>query len=144
MIRRFGQVPRSDKRYKIRPGAYVILPRGRDMLVTFQEEPTPEYQLPGGGVDAGESSLVALHREAFEETGWSIAYPRRLGAFRRYTFMPEYDLWAEKVCTIYIAHPVRQICAPLEEGHSAHWLPIEAAAELLGNEGDRHFVQKLL
>ncbi|MCG7572674.1 NUDIX hydrolase [Phaeobacter sp. CNT1-3] len=144
MIRRFGEAPKADKRYKIRPGAYVILPRGRDMLVTFQEEPTPEFQLPGGGVDTGESPLVALHREAFEETGWSIAYPRRLGAFRRYTFMPEYDLWAEKICTIYIAHPVRQISDPLEAGHSAHWLPIEAAAELLGNEGDRHFVQKLL
>lgn len=144
MIRRFGQVPRSDKHYKIRPGVYAILPRGRQILVTFQNAPIPEFQLPGGGVDPGESPLQALYREVREETGWSIAYPRRLGAFRRYTFMPDYDLWAEKLCTVYIAHPVRQICPPQEPGHSAHWLPVDTAAELIGNEGDLSFVEKLL
>jgi 8-oxo-dGTP diphosphatase len=95
MIRRFGAPPRADKRYKIRPGVYVVLPRGRQILVTLQAQPMPEIQLPGGGVDPGESPVAALHREVLEETGWSIAYPRRLGAFRRYTYMPDYDLWAE-------------------------------------------------
>lgn len=144
MIRRFGTAPRPDKRYTMRPGAYVILPRGRQVLLTHQQDPEPEFQLPGGGIDPGESPQIALHREVFEETGWSIAYPRRLGAFRRYTFMPEYNLWAEKICTIYLAHPVRRHSDPLEPGHSAHWLPIEEAVTLLGNPGDRHFLAKLL
>ncbi|MEC8196924.1 MAG: hypothetical protein VX228_11545, partial [Pseudomonadota bacterium] len=51
---------------------------------------------------------------------------------------------AEKICTIYLAHPVRRHSDPLEPGHSAHWLPIEEAVTLLGNPGDRHFVAKLL
>ena len=104
----------------------------------------PEFQLPGGGIDKGESPLPALHREVFEETGWSITAPRRLGAFRRFTFMPEYDLWAEKLCTIYIARPVRQLADPPEPGHEAVWMSVEVAVESLGNPGDRHFLAQLV
>ncbi|PJN93609.1 hypothetical protein CNY89_19590 [Amaricoccus sp. HAR-UPW-R2A-40] len=58
-----------------------------------------------GGVDPGESPIRALHREVLEETGWTISIQRRLGAFQRYTFMPEYDLWARKVCAVYLCRP---------------------------------------
>jgi 8-oxo-dGTP diphosphatase len=58
--------------------------------------------------------------------------------------MPEYDRWAEKLCTIYLAHPVRPHGAPTEPGHTAHWLPVEMALEALGNPGDRAFVERLL
>ncbi len=103
--------------------------------------------MPGGGIDpGGESMLGALHREVFEETGWRIAGPRRLGAFRRFTYMPEYDLWAEKLCHIYVAHPVRPHGPPTEPGgHEVLWAPpMEVAAEILGNPGDRAFVEAYL
>ena len=96
----------------------------------------------GGGIDPGESPLTALHREVFEETGWRIARPRRLGCFRRFTFMPEYDLWAEKICTIYLATPVRPLAAPTEPDHMALWMAPEDAARKLGNAGDRSFVAR--
>lgn len=140
MIRRFGDMPRPDKRYRIRPGAYAILARGDQLLLTHQMEPTPEFQLPGGGIDPGESPITALHREVFEETGWSIAAPRRLGTFRRFTYMPEYDKWAEKICTIYLARPAMQHGAPREDGHTAVWTSVDAALALLANDGDRHFL----
>lgn len=144
MIRRFGTWPKAGQKYIPRPGAYVLLPNGDDLLVTHQADPWPEFQLPGGGIDPGEAPLTALHREVMEETGWTIAAPRRVGAFRRFTFMPEYEIWAEKICTIYIARPVRQIAEPTEDGHTACWLPIVDAADMLGNSGDRHFAQRLL
>ncbi len=144
MIRRFGQPPRPGQKYIRRPGAYALLPLGNSLLLTHQSEPWPEFQLPGGGIDPGESPTAALHREVFEETGWTISRPRRLGAFRRFTFMPEYEIWAEKLCTIYIASPVRQIADPTEPGHSALWMPLVDAADLLGNSGDRHFADLLL
>ena len=75
MIRRFGEPPRSDLRYTRRAGAYALLPRGGHLLLTNQQNPGPDIQLPGGGIDPGESPLVALHREVFEETGWRIAAP---------------------------------------------------------------------
>lgn len=144
MIRRFGETPRSGIRYRLRPGVYAILPRGGQILVTHQAEPVPELQLPGGGIDPGESPLRALHREVFEETGWSITKPRRIGAFRRFTYMPEYLFWAEKLCVIYLAHPVRAMGPPSESGHQAIWISPDRAARDLGNAGDRHFVNQVL
>lgn len=137
MIRRYGEAVRAGMRYTRRPGVYAILPQGDRLLVTHQAAPVPEFQLPGGGIDRGEQPIAALHREVFEETGWHIGPPRRLGAFRRFTYMPEYDLWAEKVCTVYVARPVRRIGPPGEPGHSAVWLPMADALDLLGNAGDR-------
>jgi len=144
MNRRFDEPIRSGIRYKMRPGAYGILRLGTNALVTFQTVPKPEYQLPGGGIDPGESVLAALHREAREETGWAIRITRRLGVFQRYTYMPDYDMWAHKICHIYLCRPTRQrwkICEPF---HTAHWMPLIEASELLGNAGDRHFVAQLL
>lgn len=144
MTRRFGETPKTGIRYRRRPGAYAILPRAGRILLTHQAFPEPEMQLPGGGVDPGESPLRALYREVLEETGWSIARPRRLGAFRRFVFMPEYDMWAEKLCMIYLAFPVRQLGAASEKGHTPVWSDPETAAKLVGNPGDRHFVSRYL
>ncbi len=144
MIRRFGEPVRGEIKYKPRPGAYGILLQNNRLLVTLQSEPTVEYQLPGGGIDPGESPAQALHREVLEETGWKISNPRRLGVFRRFTFMPEYNFWAEKICHVYLARPTHQIHDPIEPFHTAHWMEIDQAAAILGNAGDRHFVSRLL
>ena len=144
MIPRFDTAPLPGCRYVLRPGVYALLPRDGRVLLTHQAEPDPEVQLPGGGIDPGESSLPALFREVREETGWTIAAPRRLGAFRRFTYMPEYGLHAEKLCTVYVARPVRQLGPPAEAGHTALWLPASAVAEALANPGDRAFAARYL
>jgi 8-oxo-dGTP diphosphatase len=144
MIRRYGEPVQSGQRYRMRPGVYAILPRGADLLLTFQSEPYPELQLPGGGIDKGEDPVRALHREVYEETGWHIAAPRRIGAFRRFTYMPEYDLWAEKVCHIYLARPVLRLGPPIEPLHTAMWCPAEEATDLLSNAGERDFLRRLI
>ena len=141
MIKRFGMPPQRDKRHVFRRGVYAVLPRGGDLLLTFQAAPHEEFQLPGGGIDPGESPIRALHREVYEETGWKIAAPRRLGAFRRFTYMPEYDLWAEKLCEVYIARPVLRLGPPSEPDHEAVWMTVGDAARLLANSGDRHFAR---
>ncbi len=142
MIKRFGKPPVCAKRYVRRPGAYAVLLRDGKMLITRQMLPymdTPEYQLPGGGIDAGENPIPALHREVYEETGWTMGRPVRLGAFRRFTFMPEYDIWAEKLCTIYLARPGQKIGPPTEPGHEALWMDPNDAVRVLYNSGDRSF-----
>ncbi|WP_417723209.1 NUDIX hydrolase [Salipiger sp.] len=142
MIARYGEPPSAARRYTLRPGVYAILPRDGALLLTHQDAPEPEFQLPGGGVDPGEHPLAALHREVFEETGWRIGQPRRLGAFRRFVYMPDYDLWAEKLCVIYTARPIRRLSDPTEPGHIAVWMPPVVAMEALGNAGDRAFVRR--
>lgn len=141
MIRRYGEAIDRSQTYRLRPGAYAILWSGEDVLLTFQSQPEPEFQLPGGGIDPGESPLRALHREVFEETGWTISKARRLGAFRRFAYMPEYGFWAEKLCHIYLARPCLRRSDPLEPHHTALWLPPTEAADRLGNAGDRAFAK---
>lgn len=141
---RYGETKRPDISYQLRPGAYAILPRDGQLLLTFQGADQNELQLPGGGIDAGESPTAALHREVAEETGWRIAAPRLLGMFRRFVFMPEYDKWAEKVCHIYVARPVRRLHEPTEPHHTALWAQGDVAVKLLGNEGDRATLARFL
>ena len=143
MIRRYGETPKNGQKYRVRHGVYGVLLRQGEMLLTWQGGIHNELQLPGGGVDPGESPLRALHREVFEETGWAIARPRRLGTFRRFTYMPEYDTWAEKICHIYQAFPVRRLAPPTEPEHQAVWMDPAAAAALLFNDGDAAFLARL-
>ena len=144
MIQRIGEPVLSGQVYKRRPGIYAILIRGSSILLTHQEEPEPEFQLPGGGIDPGEHPIPALHREVMEETGWRIDAPKRLGAFRRFTYMPEYELWAEKVCQVYSARPTLQLGPPSEAGHTAVWTPLEVSIRIVANDGDRLFLSKFL
>ena len=143
MIRRYGGTPVAGQKYTLRPGAYAILPRDGKVLVTYQGAPHEEFQLPGGGIDPGEGPLEALHREVLEETGYRIAAPRKIGVFRRFVYMPDYGFYAEKVCHIYLARPVRPHGPPTESGHIAVWLdPVVALAEL-ANDGDADFLASI-
>ena len=144
MIRRYGEAVMAGQRYRRRPGVYAVLLRGDDLLLTHQAEPIPEFQLPGGGIDPGEQPIAALHREVLEETGWSIGPPRFLGAYRRFTYMPEYDLWAEKLCRIFLARPVLQRGPPREAGHLAIWTHAANGEMLLKNDGDREILSQVL
>jgi 8-oxo-dGTP diphosphatase len=144
MNRRFGRPPLAGQRYTPRPGAYAIIDAGDGILATFQEKPRPELQLPGGGIDPGESPQIALAREVLEETGYTIHGIRRLGMFHRFTYMPEYDLHAQKLCHIYAARLGPRRSKPTEVGHSAVFLPWDEASRLLAVPGDRHFVAQWL
>ncbi len=143
MIRRYGEPVKPGQIYKRRPGAYAILLRGDDMLLTHQADPKPEFQLPGGGIDPGESPAQGLHREVFEETGWHISTPVKLGIYRRFAYMPEYDMWAEKLAHIYLARPTLRMGPPSEPGHTAIWAGVPEALDLLANPGDRDFLRAL-
>jgi 8-oxo-dGTP diphosphatase len=144
MMRRFGEPVRAGQRYKLRPGAYAIIPRKGNLLLTHQARPESEFQLPGGGIDPGESPYQALRREVFEETGWGLSTIRRLGAYRRFAYMPEYDMWAEKVAHIFVAFPVRAHGDPTEAGHTVVWSSVQSAIEILASDGDRAFVEKFM
>ena len=137
MIKRYGEAVKAGQRYRRRPGVYGVLLDGNDVLLTHQASPVPEYQLPGGGVDPGEQPIPAFHREVMEETGRHIGPVRHVGTFRRFTYMPEYDKWAEKVCTIFVARPTLRMGPPTEAGHTAVWAPAHRALDLITNEGDR-------
>lgn len=143
-MRRFGRPIDQKQKYTDRPGAYGIILSDRGVLLTHQSTPYSELQLPGGGIDPGETPIAALHREVMEETGWRIAVTRRLGAYQRYTYMPDYDLHARKVCHIFLARAGRKVAEPSEPHHSAHWVSPSLAVDCLASEGDAAFLQALI
>lgn len=142
-MRRYGEMGRDGQKYKTRPGAYAILPVNGKILLTFQGNPHYEIQLPGGGIDAGESPIAALHREVMEETGYRVAAPRLLTKYRRFIYMPEYDLWAEKICHIYVARPIYALGDPSEKSHVPIWAKMQDAAALLDNTADADILRDL-
>ena len=144
MIRRYGEAVRRGQRYRMRAGVYAVLLDGGALLTTHQAAPVPEFQLPGGGIDPGEDPIAALHREVMEETGWRIGKVRLLGRFRRFTYMPEYDKWAEKLCSVYLARPGLRQGPPTEPGHSAIWMAAAEGLLTLGNAGDRAMLARAL
>lgn len=142
-MRRFGQSSNKGQTYTDRPGAYAIILTKEGVLLTHQQDPIPEFQLPGGGIDPGESVLCALHREVMEETGWRIEPIKRLGIHQRYVYMPEYKLHARKICHIYLARGIRPLGPPTEAGHMALEVDPEIAPKLIENDGDRWMFNEL-
>jgi 8-oxo-dGTP diphosphatase len=71
---RFGEA-RPGLDYRDRPTAYGLLERdGRLALVHVSlEHRPPFFDLPGGGLEAGEDEAAALVREFGEETGLVVA-----------------------------------------------------------------------
>ena len=144
IMRRYGHPADAKQTYTDRPGVYGIIISQRGVLLTHQAKPYSELQLPGGGIDPGESSLTALHREVIEETGWRINPLRRLGVYQRYTYMPDYDLHARKVCHVFVARAVRRLADPTEPHHTAHWVSPSLAIDCLASECDAAFLRDFI
>ncbi len=136
-MRRFDPPPLRNTTYTHRPGAYGVIAEGARLLLTRDAE--HDLQLPGGGIDPGEGPLAALHREVLEETGHRIQVVRRLGVFQRFVWMPEYTMFARKICHIYLCRSGPRHGPPHEAGHEAVWMTPEEAVARLGNDGDAFF-----
>ena len=78
--------PRLSAREPIAVSQAVILSEHRVLLAVRRD--LRGRQLPGGHVQAGESSEVALIREVHEETGFDIAVERCVGDYVRTGFRP--------------------------------------------------------
>ena len=140
-MRRIGECWLPGRPYRDRPGVYGLITGPAGLLCVRQAD---ELQLPGGGVERGEQPIPALHREVLEETGWAIGPPRRVDAFQRYSWIPEYAMWARKVQAIYLARAVARRGAPREPDHRPLWLAPEVAVRQLDVEGDREALRRAL
>ncbi|KXZ12655.1 DNA mismatch repair protein MutT [Bacillus nakamurai] len=77
---------RNKKRDR-RPSAAVFFCKndGRDILLVKRKD-LPLWDLPGGGITEGETPETAAVREAYEETGYTIAILRKAGEYERPAF----------------------------------------------------------
>ena len=136
---RFGDPYKQRITYTRRPGAYAIIKVKNQILLTFQDD---ENQLPGGGIDKNEGPLQALYRGVMEETGWRISIQKKISTYQKFIFMPEYNLWAQKICSVYVAKGVYPISSPTEKNHSPFLADPEVAAKILHSPADRSFVKE--
>ena len=102
-LKQFGERVNYKIKYQRRVGAYGIILQKNDLILTEQitKENGIELQLPGGGCNEEESLIRTLYREVLEEIGWGIKVLKKEGVFQRFTYMPEYKIWAHKICHIY-------------------------------------------
>ena len=131
--------------YQRRVGAYGIILRNNELLLTEQitSENNIEVQLPGGGSNKGESLLQTLYREVLEETGWGIKVLKKDGMFQRFTYMPEYKIWAHKICHVYKCVATIKKTKILEKDHRSVFMNKKRAIDALLDTGFKYFVQSL-
>jgi ADP-ribose pyrophosphatase YjhB (NUDIX family) len=58
---------------------FILRPSGNVILHTKEFYPEGIYRVPTGGIEQGEDVMTAVHREAREETGLTVAIERCLG-----------------------------------------------------------------
>ena len=136
---RFGEPYKKKISYTRRPGAYAIIKVKNNILLTFQDD---ENQLPGGGIDKNEGPLKALYREVMEETGWIISVQKKISTYQKFIFMPEYNLWAQKICSVYVAKGIYPISDPTETNHFPFLTAPAVASRILHSPADRNFVKE--
>ena len=78
--------PRLGTRESVAVSQAVILSEQRVLLAVRRD--LRGWELPGGHVQAGESSKDALIREVYEETGHDVAIERHVGDYVRTGFRP--------------------------------------------------------
>jgi len=131
-VPQFGQ-PDPARSYPDRPAAFVIVESdGRIALarVTF-ENGGGRLDLPGGGLDPGETAQQAAARECGEEVGLRVAIEDEVARADHY-FTNEYDSRVNTRGAFFAARLVSE--APelkIEDDHALEWLtPHEALVQL--------------
>ena len=144
-MRLFGERVNYKIKYQRRVGAYGIILQKNDLILTEQitKENGIELQLPGGGSNKNESLIHALYREVLEETGWGIKVLKKEGIFQRFTYMPEYEIWAHKICHIYRCAATMRKTKHLEKNHRSVIMNKKKALEKVVDTGFRYFIQKI-
>jgi 8-oxo-dGTP pyrophosphatase MutT (NUDIX family) len=130
----------------IRVGARALIVENESvLLIEFSDETGLHYNLPGGGVDPGESLIEALKREAREEASVNIEVGRL-------AFVIEYEpkrnsYWAGSRHSLSLVFESR-LCAgstpkmpdePDPNQTAVRWIPLSEleTVELLPHVGDR-------
>ena len=142
VLKLFGKTVNCKIRYQRRVGAYGIIFYNKELLLTEQitSENNIEVQLPGGGRNENESLIHALHREVLEETGWGIRVLKKEGIFQRFTYMPEYKIWAHKVCHIYRCVATIRKTTQLEKNHRFVFMNRKKAFKTIVDKGFKYFI----
>ncbi|OSQ31208.1 DNA mismatch repair protein MutT [Thalassospira sp. MCCC 1A03138] len=87
--------------------------------------------LIGGGVERGESERDALHREAYEESGYRIDIRNRLGIASQYVSNFTKGRFRLKRGVFFLCEFTERLGPPVEPDHELIWLAYDDAHQKL-------------
>jgi 8-oxo-dGTP diphosphatase len=112
--------------YKERPSVYGLCTRNDKVaLVRIGAEFPYKYDLPGGGVESGESDAEAIIREFDEETGLTVWPSRQLG--RAGQFWINQGAPTNSLCTFFEVELTATDGEPTEPDHQLMWVAADEA-----------------
>lgn len=122
----FGEKLEGEE-YKTREGVYALIQGDSGHIVLVGRVDSDLHELPGGGLEGGESHEEGLLRELREELGWSIKIGAYLGKGVQYTRMSPRGRFYKLEGHFYTAEKLREINGKIEEDHEERWLTIDEA-----------------
>lgn len=136
----FGDA-KAGVQYEDRPGAYAFMFNKHDELAILQMN--WGTFLPGGGVDPGETELVALARELREEMGVVMLRADFLCRSGQYLFSRHYQKHFRKIGSFYRVEVEQPIRLKMQDGHELLWMDRRQAGLELSEEFQRWALERL-
>lgn len=129
-VPQFGE-RRAGRTYADRPAAFGILERDGQVAVVRIEKPDGAVwvDLPGGGVDPGETPEQGVVREFGEEAGLKVAVRASFALADQFFVNTEGEAWNNRSAFFTLDLEADDSSLKIEEDHTLIWLsPLEAIA----------------
>lgn len=132
----FG-TPEPGQTYPDRPAAFAVLARDGKIatVLVVQKRRGRVYDLPGGGVDAGESEAQAAARECGEEAGLKVALDAQPFVRADHYFLHNDGVVRNTRGAFFAGRVVAEDPAlKIEDDHTLVWMDPREAVERLDRE----------
>ncbi|MHC5247912.1 NUDIX hydrolase [Enterococcus sp. LJL90] len=79
-------------------GAFTILTDAQEKILLVKRRDIPFWDLPGGGVESGETAEVAAVREVLEETGLEVVIEKKIGLYTLPKHQDQQVIFFGRIC----------------------------------------------
>lgn len=134
-VPQFGE-RRADRTYADRPAAFGILERGGKIALVHivKADGASWHDLPGGGVDEGETPEQGVVREFGEEAGLSVSVREPLAMADQFFLNTDGHAWNNRGSFFVLDLQAEQPSLKVEDDHTLVWMEPQAAIRTLRHD----------